>query len=427
MIPIYLTVEGLYSYQERQKIDFSKLTSVGLFGIFGITGSGKSTILEAITYALYGQIERMGVVNRNYNMMNLRSNRLYIELDFINHENKTFRAVRELTRNSKNFNDVKTRAKAVVFYQLDKDGRNPIPLEDTTAEAILGLNYENFKRTIIIPQGQFKAFLDLKPADRTNMLKEIFGLHRFDLAMKTRFLRNDAQTSLNKYEGQLEAYAHISSDIKEEKEKLFKEQKKDFQVLQEIFIKKEQELLQAQKIKSDYQNLNEKNKEYSELLLRQEEINELEKQTEIYDKIVRSLKAPIEQLEKSIENENKLSNIQVQAEKELKKVNEDLEQTINEKNKMLPAYESLKKKQAEVEDLKKIAEIKSFEEKEKDLGARLSKGQSFVEKEEKNIENQEIEIKKINSEIEQLQKNLLNANDLMGIDKWFIQKDQLDI
>lgn len=428
MIPICLTVEGLYSYQERQKIDFSKLTSAGLFGIFGITGSGKSAILEAITYVLYGQIDRMGKGHRSYNMMNLRSNRLYIEFDFMNHENKIFRAVRDLNRSSdpKKFKEVKAKTKAVLFYQMDENGENPTPLEYETATPILGLNYENFIRTIIIPQGQFRAFLDLGATDRSNMLKEIFGLQRFDLAAKTKQLKNEALTSLNKYEGQLKAYSHVSSDIKEEKEKLFQEQTKKFQALQEIFTKKEQELLQAQKIKSDYQNLTEKKQEYSELLLQQEEINELEKQTEIYDKLVRLLKNPIEQLEKSIENENKFQNIQLQAERELKTVNENLEKVKNEKNKILPAYESLKKKHSEVEDLKKIAEIKSFQKTNLDLDIRLSKGQSFVEKEEKTLVSHEAEIKKISSEIEQLLANQLNTSDLMEIEKWFIQKEQLE-
>ena len=53
MIPEKLTIEGLYSYREKQEIDFARLTEAGLFGIFGMVGSGKSSILEAITFALY--------------------------------------------------------------------------------------------------------------------------------------------------------------------------------------------------------------------------------------------------------------------------------------------------------------------------------------------------------------------------------------
>ena len=72
MIPIKLTIKGLYSYQEKQTIDFTQLTSVHLFGIFGAVGSGKSSILEAITFAIYGETDRLNARDgRNYNMMNL--------------------------------------------------------------------------------------------------------------------------------------------------------------------------------------------------------------------------------------------------------------------------------------------------------------------------------------------------------------------
>ena len=53
MRPIELKIKGIKSYREEQVINFSQLTSQGFFGIFGPTGSGKSTILDAITLALY--------------------------------------------------------------------------------------------------------------------------------------------------------------------------------------------------------------------------------------------------------------------------------------------------------------------------------------------------------------------------------------
>ena len=58
MRPIRLELTGLNSYIDKQVIDFEKLIERGLFGIFGTTGSGKSTILDAITIAMYGNISR---------------------------------------------------------------------------------------------------------------------------------------------------------------------------------------------------------------------------------------------------------------------------------------------------------------------------------------------------------------------------------
>ena len=120
MIPIKLTIEGLYSYQERQTIDFSNLIDAGLFGIFGAVGSGKSSILEAITFALFGETERLNSRDkRAYNMMNLKSNRSYIEFDFVNYENKLFRATRDFKRNSKRFDEVNS--PTVVFFEMKND------------------------------------------------------------------------------------------------------------------------------------------------------------------------------------------------------------------------------------------------------------------------------------------------------------------
>jgi len=102
MIPIELTIQGLYSYQEKQTIDFTRLTAANLFGIFGPVGSGKSTILEAITFAIYGRTDRLNLSgdNRYYNMMNLRSNEMLIDFIFeAGREQTTYRATVKSSRN----------------------------------------------------------------------------------------------------------------------------------------------------------------------------------------------------------------------------------------------------------------------------------------------------------------------------------------
>ena len=209
MIPLQLTIEGLYSYQHRQIIDFTQLTAAGLFGIFGGVGSGKSSILEAISYVLYGETERMnGRENRTYNMMNLKSSRSYIELDFLNFEDNKFRATREFRRNSKNFEDVRT--PSVMLYQWKNNSWEP--LESSKVDDIIGLSYANFKRTTIIPQGQFKEFLELGGKDRTTMMMEIFDLQRFDLQQKTASLQSANRTVLDQLAGELKGFEEVNAE-----------------------------------------------------------------------------------------------------------------------------------------------------------------------------------------------------------------------
>src|SRR5690606_39211929 len=207
MIPIKLTIEGLYSYQKRQTIDFENLINAGLFGIFGSVGSGKSSILEAITFALYSETERLNKLDkRGYNMMNLKSDRAYICFDFYNYEDKIFRITREFKRNSKRFDDIKT-ATVVLYEKINDDW---IPLDHSNTQKVIGLSYDNFKRTIIIPQGRFKEFIELKPTERTTMMKEIFKLHRFDLSDKVSVLNSKNLTELNQLEGKLSGYDEVS-------------------------------------------------------------------------------------------------------------------------------------------------------------------------------------------------------------------------
>ncbi len=120
MIPVKLTIQGLYSYQERQTIDFGKLTGAKLFGIFGAVGSGKSSVLEAITFALYGKTDRLNLSgdNRNYNMMNLKSAEMLIDFEFETGKDQTaYRAIVKGKRNSKKFEDVKTLERTALRYE----------------------------------------------------------------------------------------------------------------------------------------------------------------------------------------------------------------------------------------------------------------------------------------------------------------------
>lgn len=68
MKPLKLKIKGLNSFKGEQEIDFEKLSDLGIFGIFGPTGSGKSSILDAVTLALYGTVVRaernkQGIIN----------------------------------------------------------------------------------------------------------------------------------------------------------------------------------------------------------------------------------------------------------------------------------------------------------------------------------------------------------------------------
>lgn len=262
MIPISLTIEGLYSYQTRQTIDFTDLTAAGLFGIFGAVGSGKSSILEAITFALYGETERMNSRdNRNYNMMNLRATRSYIDFEFLNYEQKRYRITRAYRRNSKNYEEVKPAD--IVLYAWEQD--KWMPQESTNVTEIIGLSYQNFKRTIIIPQGQFKEFLELGATDRTKMLKEIFNLQRFDLQAKTAGLFAETRSLLDQQEGQLLGFEQITAEGIALKKEQLQEAERIFNEKEINYKAASDELQQLRHLKADMELLAQKEWDFGQL------------------------------------------------------------------------------------------------------------------------------------------------------------------
>lgn len=209
MIPVRLTLQGIYSYRKRQVVEFENLTNAGLFGLFGSVGSGKSTIIEAISFALYGETERLNAKEgRNYNMMNLKSDELLIDFEFKTGADQHYRFVVKGRRNAKKFDDVKTFERHA--YRLN--GLEWLPLESASAESITGLSYKNFHRTIIIPQGQFMEFLQLGAKERTQMLQELFGLERFELSGRVADLQSRNNADLQYFKGQLQSVGEVNPE-----------------------------------------------------------------------------------------------------------------------------------------------------------------------------------------------------------------------
>ncbi|WP_345990698.1 SMC family ATPase [Chryseobacterium sp. Chry.R1] len=422
MIPIQLTIEGLYSYQERQTINFANLTEAGLFGIFGSVGSGKSSILEAISFALYGETERLNMRDRRaYNMMNLKSNSSYIAFDFVNHENKLFRATRDFKRNSKKFEDVKP--SSVTFYE-NKDGKW-IPLDHSDAEKVIGLSYPNFKRTIIIPQGQFKEFLELGAADRTNMMKEIFNLQRFDLQNNVSNLNAKNRSELDQLQGELKGFEEIDEEhIRLQKENLKTEQQK-FSDVKKEHLQVSEKYQQLKILKTDFENLRQKKEDFEKISTEKVKIDELEKKTDLYDTTFRIF-------DPLLNEKKKLSGEISERQKELEIRTKSVEETeksfnlIKEKLVALqPQFDALDQSKIQENDLGLILRMLQFSEEIKTLRERTQKGaKKVLEVEEKQKLGQSA-INTLTKEADRLKPQKIEANVLVSVGNWFVQNRNL--
>lgn len=187
MKPILLKVAGLQSYREMQEIDFTVLTETGLFGIFGPTGSGKSSLLDAITLAMYGKVER--AVNGTQGIMNHAEDSLSVAFTFelaSAEATRRFRVERRFKRN----NEVSVSNTVSKFIET-VDGEEHV-LADKLAEVnrcvedVIGLKMDDFTRAVVLPQGKFAEFLSLKGSERRQMLQRLFHLEKYgdQLAIK---------------------------------------------------------------------------------------------------------------------------------------------------------------------------------------------------------------------------------------------------
>ncbi|MBO7746471.1 SMC family ATPase, partial [Paenibacillus sp. MWE-103] len=187
MKPILLKLSGLQSYREAQEVDFERLCEAGVFGIFGPTGSGKSSILDAVTLALYGKVER--AAGGTQGIMNQAEKTLAVAFTFDlagGGERKRYRVERQFKRGG----DVSVSNTLSRFVEVTDGGDVVVAdkLADVTrcVEERIGLNMQDFTRAVVLPQGKFAEFLSLTGKDRRSMLQRLFRLERFGdgLALK---------------------------------------------------------------------------------------------------------------------------------------------------------------------------------------------------------------------------------------------------
>jgi len=188
MRPLRLLLDGFGSYREPAEVDFS---GVDFFALVGPTGSGKSTVIDGLCFALYGTVPRWGKENVIAQALAPAANACRVVLVF-EAGGKRYAAVRALARNARG--QVNTREARLEL--LDPDVAADAPLAElleasveqlaegpdqvkSAATEILGLTYEHFTQSVLLPQGRFSEFLHAKASERQNLLVELlaFGVY----------------------------------------------------------------------------------------------------------------------------------------------------------------------------------------------------------------------------------------------------------
>ncbi len=208
MRPLKLEFEGINSFSEHTVIDFEPLIKGGIFGIFGDTGSGKSTILDCINFALYGRVERSKEKN---DIINYRCNAATVKFTF-DIFNRGRRRTYYIERTIKNN---KSGTHTAVLYE---DG---VCIAQQTQEVerqvveILGLRAEDFRKCIALPQGEFSRFVKSLPSERLALIERLFSLSRYgnELRDKISDRIRDADEEYANLNGKLSVYEDVTEDI----------------------------------------------------------------------------------------------------------------------------------------------------------------------------------------------------------------------
>jgi len=187
-----LRFRNLNSLAGEWVIDFTdrELSDEGIFLITGPTGAGKTTILDAITLALYGQTPRLSSISTGGNeIMSRQQVNCFSEVIF-SAGGKRYRALWS-QRRARGKADGRLQAPYREFEDMTGAPGKPIDKIREVSRAVLeavGMDFDGFTRSVMLTQGQFARFLNAQPADRAHILEKITGTD-FYSAISRRCLR----------------------------------------------------------------------------------------------------------------------------------------------------------------------------------------------------------------------------------------------
>jgi exonuclease SbcC len=179
MRPLLLTITAFGPYATKQVIDFAELAGRNLFVITGDTGAGKTTILDAISYALYGKAS-----GRDRDGDSLRSHFAHADLLTSVEMEFELRGERYWVQRIPKQRKKRTRGEGYTDQNPEAEFKNLVgetrvvsgvkEVNEKIVE-LLGLSYEQFKQIIMIPQGEFRELLNADSKARQDILQKIFG------------------------------------------------------------------------------------------------------------------------------------------------------------------------------------------------------------------------------------------------------------
>ena len=182
MRPLKLVMSAFGPYAKEEVIDFELLEGKNIFLITGPTGAGKTTIFDAISYALYGEASGSTRENDSLRSDFAMANRLTdVELDFElrgekYHIKRTLQQMKPKVK-GEGFTNQSAEAELTLPDGSIKTGANNV---STKINELMGINKEQFKQIVMLPQGEFKKLLLADSKEREGIFRKIFSTYSYE-------------------------------------------------------------------------------------------------------------------------------------------------------------------------------------------------------------------------------------------------------
>jgi exonuclease SbcC len=182
MRPVQLVMDGFASFRDKTVLDF---TDADYFALVGATGAGKSTVIDAITFALYGTVPRWNDQRMITPALAPTATRGVVRLIF-DADGQRYAVAREARRSGGKTSRVSMHNSRLerLHDPDDLDGYSDVLAADSevtdAVQELLGLSYQHFTTCVALPQGQFAEFLHAKASDRQDILSSLLGHQLYD-------------------------------------------------------------------------------------------------------------------------------------------------------------------------------------------------------------------------------------------------------
>jgi len=415
MKPIKLEIEGLNSFESRQTLDFTKL-GMGVFGIFGKTGSGKSTILDAIILALYGDVERS---KQNIDFINTKRKKAIVSLEFeifASGEEKRYLVSRTFSI-KKNGKDVDSNAQ---LYEIIS-GEKVLIVEGTikTNEKvydIVRLGKNEFIKCIALPQGEFSAFLKASQGERTEIMSRIFDLSKYGAN-----LCNKVKDKVNEYDKQIAGLSSSLSLVEYANDEMVEKIKQEFHLYTQNYDEKNSELKNKSERYAEISRLLEKKNKLMDLTIQLTDLEEIKPEMDLLEEEIiknqnaNNIQRDYQKLRKDEEDQRELSI-------KVSDLNENRLRTESEQTEAAIDFEEFKlvynDKMVEYNSkLSKIDELLKFESEEKRLKLEQDNIKSVIEDNDSKISNEQSKLDDVLIKIRDIEQEIYDIDEFIKVNK----------